>query len=205
MRPELVAQITLPDLTGREVVAQFRRAALGDIPEIERLIALSVRGLCRDDYSGEQIEAALGSALGVDSQLVRDGTYFLAKSDGTPVACGGWSWRKTLFGGDSLAEREPQSLDPGRDAARIRAFFVHPDWARRGLGRATLELCEAEARNGGFTSAELMATLSGERLYRSCGYLSQRSIQHILPGGVAIQFVSMCKHFGQRAARSAPG
>jgi len=195
----VLAQITLRDLTGREVVAQFRRASLGDIPEIDRLIKLSARGLCRDDYSVEQIEAALGSALGVDSQLVRDGTYFLAKADGAPVACGGWSWRKTLFGADGgLADREPQSLDPGRDAARIRAFFVHPDWARRGLGRTTLELCEAEARKCGFTSAELMATLSGERLYRSCGYLSQGSIQHILPGGVAIQFVSMCKRLAGR-------
>jgi GNAT superfamily N-acetyltransferase len=192
---EVLAQITLRDPTGREVVAQFRRASLGDTPEIERLITLSARGLCRDDYSSEQIDAALGSALGVDSQLVRDGTYFLATTKGRPVACGGWSWRKTLFGGDALADREPQSLDPRRDAARIRAFFVHPDWARRGLGRATLDLCEAEARKRGFTSAELIATLSGERLYRSCGYLARESIQHILPSGVAIQFVPMCKHF----------
>ena len=195
MRLEVLRQITLRDPTGREAVAQFRRASLADIPGIEQLIALSARSLSRDDYSEEQIEAALGAALGVDSQLVRDGTYFVAETAGKPVACGGWSWRKTLFGGDGQADREPESLDPHRDAARIRAFFVHPDWARRGLGRTTLELCEEEARKSGFTSAELMATLPGERLYRSCGYVSQNSIQHALPSGVVIQFVPMHKHF----------
>jgi GNAT superfamily N-acetyltransferase len=188
-----LGEITLRDTASREVVAQFRRASLHDIPEIERLIALSTRGLSRDDYSEEQIESALGYALGVDSQLVRDGTYFLAKAAGQPVACGGWSWRKTLFGGDRQADREPESLDPARDAARIRAFFVHPDWSRQGLGRKTLELCEEEARKSGFRSAELMATLSGERLYRSCGYLCQGSLQHLLPNGVAIRFVPMHK------------
>jgi len=203
MSLQALLQITLRDPTGREVVVQFRRASLDDIPAIERLIALAARGLSRDDYSEEQIEAALGSALGVDSQLVRDGTYFVAETDGTLVACGGWSWRKTLFGSDGQADREPESLDPTRDAARIRAFFVHPDWARRGLGRTTLELCEAEARSSGFTSAELMATLPGERLYRTCGYASEDSIQHTLPGGVAIQFVPMRKHFREEGGPAA--
>ena len=194
MSLEVLPQITLRDPTGREVVAQFRRASLDDIPEIEQLIALSARGLSRGDYSEEQIEAALGAALGVDSQLVRDGTYFVAETDGTLVACGGWSWRKTLFGADGQADREPESLDPTRDGARVRAVFVPPGGARRGRGRATLELCEAEARKSGFMSAELMATLPGERLYRSCGYISQDPVQHTLPGGVAIQFVPMRKH-----------
>ena len=169
---------------------------------IEHLIALATRSLSRGDYSEAQIEAALGTALGVDSQLIRDGTYFVAEADGTLVACGGWSWRKTLFGSDGQSDRQPESLDPTRDAARIRAFFVHPDWARRGLGRATLELCEAEARARGFTSAELMATLPGERLYRTCGYVSHDPIQHTLPGGLAIQFVPMRKHLRQRRAES---
>jgi GNAT superfamily N-acetyltransferase len=193
----VLAQIAIRDPQGREVVARFRRASSDDIPEIEQLIALATRGLSRDDYSEEQIEAALGAALGVDSQLVRDGTYFVAETDGTLVACGGWSWRKTLFGSDGQADRQPESLDPTRDAARIRAFFVHPDWARRGLGRTTLELCEAEARACGFTSAELMATLPGQRLYNSCGYIARDPIQHALPGGVAIQFVPMRKSFRQ--------
>jgi GNAT superfamily N-acetyltransferase len=174
-------------------VARFRRASLDDVPALERLIALSARGLSRGDYSEEQIESALGAALGVDSQLVRDGTYFVAEAGDATVACGGWSFRKTLFGSDGNPDREPESLDPARDAARIRAFFVHPDWARRGLGRATLAICEAEARARGFGAAELMATLPGVRLYRSCGYHARDPIQHALPNGVAIEFVPMRK------------
>lgn len=193
----MFAHIPLQDSRGRALVARFRQASPDDVPEIERLIACATRGLSRDDYSEVQIEAALGAALGVDSQLIRDGTYFVAEADETLVACGGWSWRKTLFGSDDHAGRQPQSLDPARDAARIRAFFVHPDWARRGLGRATLELCEAEARASGFAAAELMATLPGERLYRSCGYVSQQPVHHTLPGGIAIQFVPMRKIFRQ--------
>jgi GNAT superfamily N-acetyltransferase len=173
--------------------AEFRRAALADVPAIERLISASVRGLSRGDYTDEQIEAALGSALGVDSQLVRDGTYFVAESEGRLVACGGWSFRKTLFGADGRADREPEALDPARDAARVRAFFVHPDWARRGLGRALLELCETEARAAGFGCAELMATLPGVRLYQVCGYAAQPAIEHALPGGLSIRFVPMRK------------
>jgi GNAT superfamily N-acetyltransferase len=195
-------QVTLRDSAGREVLARFRRASLDDIPAIESLIALSARGLSRNDYREAQIEAALGTALGVDSQLIRDGTYFVAEADGTLVACGGWSWRKTLFGGDVEAGRQPESLDPVREAARIRAFFVHPGWARQGLGRTMLDLCEAEAGRGGFRSAELMATLPGERLYRTCGYESLDSIEHTLPGGVAIRFVPMRKVFSAWRARA---
>ena len=187
--------ITIRDPTGRDVFAVFRRASLYDVPAIQRLIAVSARGLSREDYSDVQIDAALGSALGVDSQLIRDGTYFVAEADATLIACGGWSWRKTLFGGDVEPGRQPESLDPTREAARIRAFFVHPDWARQGLGRTMLELCEAEARRTGFTSAELMATLPGERLYRRCGYESRDAIEHTLPGGIGIQFVPMHKVF----------
>lgn len=195
-----IAQFTLHDSTGREVVARFRRAVPDDVPQIERLIELATRGLSKDDYSEDQIEAALGTALGVDSQLIRDGTYFVAETGGMLIACGGWSSRKTLFGSDN-GDRQPESLDPARDSARIRAFFVDPDWVRQGLGRRMLELCEAEARANGFTSAELMATLTGERLYRSCGYRSQNPIQYTLPGGTAIQFVPMKKRF-RMASRS---
>ena len=108
------------------------------------------------------------------------------------VACGGWSWRKTLFGGDH-GDRQPEPLDPASEAARIRAFFVHPDWARQGLGRALLELCEGEARAAGFKQAELMATLPGERLYRSCGYVPRPAIEHVLRDGVTIRFVPMVR------------
>ena len=192
----MLPQISICDASGRDVVARFRVASLEDVPALERLIALSARGLSRGDYSEDQIEAALGTALGVDSQLIADGTYFVAEVAETLVACGGWSRRKTLFGSDAESSRQPELLDPARDAARIRAFFVHPDWARRGLGRTTLDLCESAARHGGFTSAELVATLPGVRLYRDCGYESLAAIEHTLPGGMAIRFVPMRKDLG---------
>jgi GNAT superfamily N-acetyltransferase len=194
-RRDTIAPHTLRDSTGREVVARFRRASLDDVPAIEGLIVIATRELGRGDYSEEQIEAALGTALGVDSQLVRDGTYFVAEASGSLLACGGWSSRKTLFGSDGRTDRQPELLDPARDGARIRAFFVHPDWARQGLGRRLLELCEAEARANGFRSAELMATLPGERLYRQYGYIAKSAVQHTLPGGLVIEFVPMSKRF----------
>jgi GNAT superfamily N-acetyltransferase len=176
---------------GTRAVARFRRAIPDDVPAIEALVA--VRGLSRSDYTDAQIDAALGNALGVDSQLIRDGTYFVAEVDGALVACGGWSRRMTLFGGDREPGRQPESLDPRRDAARIRAFFVHPDYARQGLGRAMLALCESEAQSSGFAAAELMATLPGVRLYAACGYESQAPVDHTLPNGTAIRFVPMRK------------
>ncbi len=195
----MLTQITIRDGSGLAVVARFRRASLEDVPAIERLIALSARGLSHGDYSEDLIEAALGTALGVDSQLITDGTYFVAEVGEALVACGGWSRRTTLFGSDGASGRQSEFLDPTRDAARIRAFFVHPDWARRGLGRATLDLCEVEAKRHGFTSAALMATLPGERLYRSCRYESQAAIEHTLPNGMTIRFVPMRKDLGRLA------
>ena len=189
-------QATLRDSSGRTVVASFRPATATDVPEIERLIARSARGLSQGDYNEDQIEAALGSALGVDSQLIRDGTYFVASVDGPLVACGGWSYRKTLFGSDGRADREPETLDPACDAARIRAFFVHPDWARQGLGGLMLDICEAEMLARGFRSAELMATLPGERLYRARGYVAGSPVEHVLPNGLRIRFVPMRKMLG---------
>lgn len=190
MPDEALAQVPLG---GDGSVARFRRATARDVPAIERLVARSARGLMGGDYSGAQVEAALGSAFGVDTQLVRDGTYFVAEVDGALAACGGWSFRKTLFGADGAETREPEALDPARDAARIRAFFVDPGFARRGLGQALLALCEAEARGRGFAAAALMATLPGERLYRAAGYAAEGSVDHDLPGGLAIRFVPMRK------------
>jgi GNAT superfamily N-acetyltransferase len=187
----MMHQVTLRMPNG-SVVARFRPAAPADIPAIEQLISLSARGLSQGDYSDEQIDAALGSALGVDSQLISDRTYYVAEAAGALIACGGWSWRKTLFGSDQ-GDRQPEPLDPASEAARIRAFFVHPDWARQGLGRALLELCEGEARAAGFKQAELMATLPGERLYRNSGYWSRPAIEHVLRDGVTIRFVPMVK------------
>jgi GNAT superfamily N-acetyltransferase len=175
------------------VTVSFRKATLADVSALRVLIADSVRGLSRTDYNDAQIDAALGSAWGVDTQLIRDGTYFVAEWEGKPIACGGWSFRATLFGGDHQEGRRSDALDPSCDAARIRAFFVHPRWARRGIGRQLLELCEEKARAHGFRSAELVATLPGERLYRVCGYMGQGTREYPLPGGKTIAFVPMRK------------
>jgi len=171
----------------------LRKATLEDRPALERLIAESARGLSRPDYSEAQIEAALGAAFGVDSELIRDGTYFVAEADGRIVGCGGWSRRATLFGSDAQPGRRSELLDPARDPARIRAFFVHPESARRGIGRAILERCETEARAHGFRSAQLLATLPGERFYRALGYSGAERTEHRLRSGVTIEFVPMRK------------
>lgn len=170
---------------------RLRRATLDDRPVLEELIAESVRGLSREDYTPAQIEAALGNTMGVDSELIRDGTYFVAEAAGQIVACGGWSRRKTLFGADARAERQSELLDPEREPARVRAFFVRPAWARRGLGRALLERCEAEARAAGFRRAALVATLPGLRLYEAMGYVAEAPIEHDLGDGLMITFVPM--------------
>jgi GNAT superfamily N-acetyltransferase len=169
----------------------IRKAALEDAPRLRALIEKSARELGGRDYRTEQIQAALGGAWGVDTQLIRDSTYFAVDHNTHIVACGGWSRRKTLFGSDNLAGREADLLDPQQDAARIRAFFVDPDWARRGLGRMLLERCESEARAEGFRAAELVATIPGERLYRTCGYTGDAWVKYPLPGGLTIDFMPM--------------
>jgi GNAT superfamily N-acetyltransferase len=171
----------------------LRPATLDDVAALEALIAASARAFGRADYSDAQIEAALGTAWGVDTELVRDGTYFVVEIDGALVACGGWSRRRTLFGADAQPGRESALLDPAVDAARIRAFFVHPAHGRRGIGRALLEHCEAAARADGFRTAELMATMPGARLYAASGYRSGEPVEHPLPGGLTITFVPMLK------------
>ena len=168
-------------------------AALADAELLEDLIERSARALCVPDYTPEQIESALGSVWGLDTQLIEDQTYFVARAGASVVACGGWSWRETLFGADTYADRSPRELQPGRDAARIRAFFVCPQWVRRGLGRRILLRCEHEASRRGFSSAQLMATLPGVRLYRECGYTPLPQQSFLLPGGGSIDFVPMVK------------
>lgn len=172
---------------------QLRLASPVDVPLLRALIAESARTLSATDYTPEQIEAALEGAWGVDTQLIRDGTYFVAEAEGQLVGCGGWSFRQTLFGGDAQVGREPARLNPQRDSARIRAFFVRPDWARRGIGSALLERCEQEARQHGFKAAALVATLPGQRLYAAFGYVAGPAISHALTGGLRIQFVPMHK------------
>ena len=170
-----------------------RQATLDDKLILESLIAEPARGLSRQDHTDEQIEAALGNAFGVDTQLIHDGTFFVVEAEGEMVACGGWRKRKTLFGADTRADRQPELLDPERDAAKIRAFFVRPSWARRGIGRLLLDRCETEARAAGYRNAELMATLPGRRLYKAMGYEGDEPIQYDLGKGVIIEFVPMKK------------
>lgn len=172
----------------------IRPAHTDDIAALEELIARSARELSRDVYSEEEIDTAITHVFGVDSELVADGSYFLVEDEaGTPLACGGWSRRKTLFGGDRFAARESGLLDPKVEPAKIRAFFVHPDHARKGIGRALLEHCEAAARQHGFTRMEMMATLPGVKLYARYGYAAQEFSLYHPPEGVSLRFVRMTK------------
>jgi len=172
----------------------LRLAMLGDVPLLDELIARSIRGLGASDYDRPQIDAALKGAFGVDTNLIHDGTYFVAETpDGKLVACGGWSRRRTLFGSDARAERDESWLDPKSDRAKIRAFFVDPSYARHGIGRAILARSEADAIRAGFSAFEMMATLPGVRLYERCGYNPDAAIDYPLPGGLFIRFVPMHK------------
>jgi GNAT superfamily N-acetyltransferase len=168
----------------------MRQATLADVPSIEMLIATSARALGAADYTPEQIEAALLGAWGVDTEIIRDGTYFVGAEDQL-VLCGGWSRRATAFGGDACDGRESRLLDPAREAARIRAFFVHPSWARRGLASRLLAFCEREAKTAGFAAVELVATLPGEPFYARHGYVSAGRRSYALPGERRIDFVPM--------------
>jgi len=170
-----------------------RPATFADIPALNEMIALSVRGLSADYYTLNQIESAIKYIFGVDTQLVRDGTYYVAQLDGKIVGCGGWSKRNTLYGGDQHKEIEDPLLDPQKDAARIRAFFVHPDHARQGIGTLIINVCEAAAKENGFTSFELGATLPGVPLYAAMGYKAIERIDASLPDGELLGIVKMRK------------
>jgi GNAT superfamily N-acetyltransferase len=174
-------------------VPRIRPATLDDTAELTDLIARSARELSAGDYTPQQVEGALRGAFGVDTQLIMDRTYFVAEADGKIVACGGWSKRRTLFGSDARNGRDAAELDPTTDAAKIRAFFVDPAYARRGLGSAILERCESEARACGFRRFEMMATLPGARLYERYGYRGTQRIQYEVAPGVMIDFIPMSK------------
>jgi GNAT superfamily N-acetyltransferase len=161
---------------------------------IKQLIDESARHLSRDHYDDAQIDAAIATVFGVDTDLIEDGTYFVAESDGVLVGCGGWSRRKTLFGGDQFSARDAGYLDPATDFAKIRAFFIHPDHARKGIARAILARCESEAREHGFHGLELMATLPGIEFYKSCGFVEQGNFDLDLQG-VKLELVPMRKRF----------
>ena len=173
----------------------IRKAILDDQIEIERLIAESVRGLSREDYDARQIELSIKTVFGVDTELISDETYFVAETNGKIVGCGGWSKRKTLYGASRYeSSRKSNELDPETDAAKIRAFFIHPDWARKGIGTAILQRCEREAKSCGFQSAEMMSTLPGVKLYVVCGYAGTERLGVPVGEGIEIECFRMSKN-----------
>jgi GNAT superfamily N-acetyltransferase len=174
---------------------RIRLAVAADVPALRKLIEESVRVLQAQDYTQMQMEGALKTVFGVDSQLIADGTYFVAESqsDFTPAGCGGWSKRRTLFGGDQWTERGDDLLDPAREAAKIRALFVHPRWARRGIGGMILKTCEDAASVAGFQRFEMGATLTGVKLFSAQGYVAQESIEIPLGNGATLPVVRMGK------------
>jgi GNAT superfamily N-acetyltransferase len=181
---------------------RIRPATHNEVPVLRELIEASVRQLQAHDYTEKQREAALRTVFGVDSQLIADGTYLVADASEAlgsddarpPIAgCGGWSKRKTLFGGDQWSGREDSLLDPMRDAAKIRAFFIHPAWARQGVGTLILDACESAARAAGFSRFEMGATLTGVKLFGVKGYAPVKRMDVPLDNGEVLPIVQMQK------------
>jgi len=177
----------------------LRLAREEDVPSLDLLIPLSVRALQAPYYSSVQIEAALGPVFGIDRQLIRDGTYFVAEHEGAVVGCGGWSRRRSLYGGDSARSATDDELDPQHDAARVRAFFVHPAWARRGIGRSIMAACEQAIVEAGFRKVEIVATLAGEPLYAKFGYAVVERYDIPLTRGLNLPVVRMARSTESRA------
>lgn len=174
-------------------MTELRKATTADIPALQSLIDVSVRELSRGYYSDEQIASALRHVFGPDTQLIADGTYYVIPAVDGFAASGGWSRRRTLYGGDQMKGCEDPLLDPVREPARIRAFYVHPAWARRGLGRRLLEHCSGAAREAGFQRLELMATLPGVPLYSAMGFIHLENTEPVLPDGVKLPMVHMSR------------
>jgi GNAT superfamily N-acetyltransferase len=179
---------------GSDIMAGIviRPAIADEIAPLERLIAASARALSQGFYDDREIEAAIAHVFGVDSELIADGTYFVAEAGGRLAGCGGWSRRRTMFGGDRFAAREAGLLDPAIDAARIRAFFIAPGWQRRGIATALLRTCEAAAAAAGFARMALMATLPGVPFYAAHGYRPDAPIDQNC-GRVVVRFTPMRK------------
>jgi GNAT superfamily N-acetyltransferase len=177
---------------------RVRVATMTDVPALQQLIATSVWGLSAAYYSAAQIDAALKDVFGVDTQLIADRTYYIVDGVSSPTAAGGWSARRTLFGGDQTKQGADPRLDPTVDAARIRAFFVHPGSARRGLARQLYDTCERAASAAGFRRFELMATLPGEPLYRALGFAEVERVVLTLGSGVTVPFVRMSRQIEPR-------
>ena len=170
-----------------------RIATLDDLPALREVMRRSIENLQDDFLSPEQVRAS-HHVMGLDTQLVSDGTYFIVEIDGQIAGCGGWSWRSTLYGGDaSIVDREPRALDPDNEPARIRAMYTDPAFVRRGVGSLVLRLCEEAARDAGFRSATMMATMAGVPLYEACGYVQVEPILSDAIDGVRVPLVRMEK------------
>ena len=170
-----------------------RLASEADLPALKALMTRAIESLQSEFLSPAQVSASHGT-MGLDSQLIADRTYFVVEEGGVPAGCGGWSWRATLFGGDaSVIAREPRALDPAAEPAKIRAMYTEPAFARRGVGRRVMELCEQAAREAGFRRVELMATLAGAALYRTCGYRVVEELDSPPVDGVTVPLLRMEK------------
>jgi GNAT superfamily N-acetyltransferase len=165
---------------------------MADLPELRALMGAAIRKLIGACLDTERVEASF-EIMGVDTQLIDDGTYFVVESHGRIAGCGGWSRRATLFGGDHSANRDVRLLDPAAEPARVRAMYTHPDFARQGIGRLVLSLCEAAAAREGFLSLELVATVAGEPLYAACGFSVTERIEVPTSKGVTIPCARMRK------------
>lgn len=171
----------------------FHRLAMADdLPALRQLMTAAIRELLPQFLPPEKVEASF-AVMGVDTQLIEDGTYFVLEEDGVMAGCGGWSRRATLFGHNHTAGRDARLLDPATEAARIRAMYTAPAAVRRGVGRQILQICETAARSEGFKRAELGATAGGEPLYRACGYHEIERMEVPTPGGVTVPITRMGK------------
>ena len=184
--------------TSRDIdrVGRFthRLAGLEDLGALREVMRRSIERLQAGFLTPEQVRVS-HTVMGLDSQLIRDGTYFIVESGGQIAGCGGWSWRSTLYGGDdSIVSREPEALDPKSDAARIRAMYTNPDFARQGVGRMLLRLCEEAAMQEGFRRATMMATMAGVPLYKACGYVEIEPVLSAPVDGVQVPLVRMEKY-----------
>lgn len=180
-----------------ELPFSHRLATRADLPELEALMALAIRQLVGAYLEPSRVEASF-EIMGVDTQLIDDGTYFVVEYEGRIVGCGGWSRRATLFGGDHSGGRDVRLLDPGLEPARIRAMYTHPEFARRGIGRLVLSLCETAAAGEGFRQLELVATVAGEPLYSACGFSVVERIEVPTSRGVTIPCARMLRRVQRR-------
>ena len=170
-----------------------RLASIDDLDALREVMRRSIETLQTGFLTPEQVRVS-HTVMGLDSQLIRDGTYFVIESDGRIAGCGGWSWRSTLYGGDdSMVSREPEALDPATDAARIRAMYTDPDFARQGVGKMVIRLCEEAAMRAGFRKATMMATMAGVPLYAACGYVEAEPVLSAPVDGVRVPLVRMEK------------